>query len=53
MKLFLITLITFLFVGTSLAQDVTIRGQVHDKANGEPMITSFAMIIERIIFTKN
>jgi len=23
------------------------------KANGEPMITSFAMIIERIIFTKN
>jgi hypothetical protein len=37
MKLFLITLITFLFVGTSLAQDVTIRGQVHDKANGEPM----------------
>ena len=23
------------------------------KANGEPMITSFAIIIERIIFTKN
>ena len=23
------------------------------KANGEPMITSFAMIVERIIFTKN
>lgn len=35
MKLFILTLINVLFVGFAFSQDVTIRGQVHDKSNGE------------------